>query len=114
MLGISLLTAMVYFLVKKPPPEPIARPDYCQQFESNELEKKVIVRREGDYGERIFVNNEWKNLITATKEKLGHFLALCQSNGKWVEVYDSTSGKKLRTFEITMGYKLEHGLPMDR
>jgi len=49
-----------------------------------------------------------------TKEKFGRFLALCQTNGKLAEIYDSESGKKMRTFEITMGYKLEHGLPIDR
>jgi len=47
-----------------------------------------------------------------TKEKFGHFLALCQTNGKLAEIYDSD--KKMRTFEITMGHKLEHGLPIDR
>jgi hypothetical protein len=78
------------------------------------LEKKVIVRREGDYSEGIFVNSEWGNLITGTKEELGHFLALCQSNDVLAEIYDSESGKKLRTFEIAMGYKLEHGLPIDK
>ncbi len=90
------------------------RPDYCLQFETIELEKKVIVRREGDYGKRIFVNSEWGNLIAGTKEEFGHFLALCQSNGVWAEIYASESGKKLRAFEITMGYKLEHGLPIDK
>jgi len=49
-----------------------------------------------------------------TKEKFGHFLALCQTNGKLAEIYDSESDKKMQTFEITMGYKLEHGLPIDR
>jgi len=37
------LSAMIYFLNQKPPPEPFVAPDYCQVYVTAELKATVIM-----------------------------------------------------------------------
>lgn len=110
-MGIVLALGIYYFEVKKLTIEPNETNPACRKTNIIRVKPGVIDRKE-EGGKVVYVTKKWNKVISEEKERIGYWLALCQSPDEYVELRDAVTSEKISEYRIDMHYRLTHGLPM--
>lgn len=78
------------------------RPAACATIDHSAL--RPLIHRTTSAGRYVYVTRLWYAMPFENKQSLASYLARCRSAGRWVEIYDAYSGKKLAKFSSSWGY----------